>query len=72
MRESYSTVKENGLDYAMSIAEDLRSQGYEVISGPKEAMVPRGEGSDGKPILVPGYSIIVDDGRPPYAPIITE
>ena len=72
MREIYSTVKENGYDYALKVTRELRQKGYEIISGPEEAMVPRGEGSDGKPILVPGYSIIVDDGRPPYAPIITE
>lgn len=72
MRESYSTVKENGIEYALQIAEELRSKGYEIISGPTEAKVPRGQRSDGSPIMVPGYLIVVDDGRPPYVPIITE
>ena len=72
MRESRSTVKENGYGYALKIAEDLRAEGYEIISGPEEALVPRGEGSDGKPIMVPGYRIIIDDGRPPHVPIIVE
>ena len=72
MRESYSTVKENGIEYALQIAEDLRQKGYEIISGPYEAMVPRGQRSDGSPMLVPGYKIVVDDGRPPYVPVITE
>ena len=72
MRESYSTVKENGYGYALEVAEELRQKGYEIISGPEEAMIPRGQKSDGSPILVPGYRIIVDDGRPPYVPIIAE
>ena len=72
MRETYSTVKENGYDYAMEVAEELRAKGYEIISGPEEAQVPRGQRSDGTPILVPGYKIVADDGRPPYVPIITE
>ncbi len=72
MRESYSTVKENGYNYALEVAEELRQKGYEIISGPEEAMVPRGQRSDGSPILVPGYRIVVDDGRPPYAPVITD
>lgn len=70
MRDSFSTVKENGYDYAFKLAEDLRADGYEIISGPDEAMVPRGEGSDGKPVLVPGYRIVVDDGRPAHVPIL--
>lgn len=72
MRQSYSTVKENGYDYAFSIAEELREDGYEIISGPVEAMVPRGEGSDGRPIMVPGYRIVVDDGKPSRIPIFTK
>ena len=72
MRESHSTVRENGYDYAFKVAEDLRAEGYEIISGPTEAMVPRGEGRDGKPIMVPGYRIVVDDGRPPHVPVIIE
>ena len=72
MRETYSTVKENGYLYAVEVAEELRQKGYEIRSGPIEAMVPRGQRSDGTPILVPGYRIIVDDGRPPYVPIVSE
>lgn len=72
MKEIYSTVKENGYNYALEIAVELRQKGYEIISGPEEAMVPRGQKSDGLPILVPGYRIVVDDGRPPYVPVITE
>ena len=72
MKETYSTVKENGYDYALEIADELRAKGYEVTHGPYEAMVPRGQRSDGSPIMVPGYKIDVDDGRPPYVPIITE
>ena len=72
MRETYSTVRENGDEYAMEVAEELRAKGYEIISGPEEAQVPRGEGSDGKPIMVPGYRIVVDDGRPSRNPIFTE
>lgn len=70
MRESYSTVKENGYEYALQIADELRSKGYEVIAGPYEDMIPRGQGSDGNIMMVPGYKIIVDDGRPPYVPTI--
>ena len=70
MRESYSTVKENGYEYALQIADELRSRGYEIISGPYEAMIPRGQRSNGSPIMVPGYKIVVDDGRPPYASTI--
>ena len=70
MRETYSTVKENGLDYAQRMAEGLRAKGYTIISGPVETMVPRGEGSDGKPIMVPGFQVEVDDGRPEQEPII--
>ena len=72
MRESYSTTRENGYSYALQIVEELRAKGYEIISGPTKAMVPRGQKSDGTPLLVPGYEIIVDDGRPPYKPIIAE
>ena len=72
MRESYSTIKENGIEYALQIAEELRLKGYEIISGPTETKVPRGQRSDGSPIMVPGYLIVVDDGRPPYAPVIVE
>ena len=72
MRESYSTIKENGYSYALQVRDELRAKGYEIISGPKETMVPRGQKSDGTPVMVPGYEIIVDDGRPPYEPIIAE
>lgn len=72
MKETYSTVKENGYDYALELADELRTKGYEIIRGPYEAMVPRGQRSDGSPIMVSGYKIDVDDGRPPYVPIITE
>ncbi len=65
MRETYSTVKENGLQYAEQIARELRANGYRIISGPYEAMVPRGEDCNGNPIFVPGYRIVVDDGRFP-------
>ena len=72
MKQTYSTVKETGYDYALKIAEDLRAEGYEIISGPEEAMVPRGEDSNGCPIMVEGYRIVVDDGRPSYVAIIPE
>lgn len=72
MKETYSTVKENGYEYAFEIAVELRDKGYEILRGPYEAMKPRGQRSDGSPIMVPGYKIDVDDGRPPYVPIITE
>lgn len=72
MRQSFSTVKENGCEYALSIAKELRGDGYEIISGPEETMVPRGEGSDGKPVMVPGYRIVVDDGRPSRTRIFTK
>lgn len=65
MRETYSTVKENGYDYALKVTGELRQKGYEIISGPEEAMVPRGEDSNGNPIFVSGYRIVVDDGRSP-------
>lgn len=65
MRESYSTVKENGYEYALQVTENLKAQGYEIISGPYETMVPRGEDSNGDPIFVSGYRIVVDDGRFP-------
>lgn len=63
MTETYSTVKENGFSYALRIANELEARGYTLISGPTAAMVPRGEGSDGRPIMVPGYEIVVDNGR---------
>ena len=72
MIEYYSTVKENGFDYALQVADELRSKGYEILDGPYETLIPRGERSDGSKIMVPGYRIKVDDGRPDYAPIITE
>lgn len=72
MKETYSTLKENGYDYALSIAGELRSQGYEILRPPYEALVPRGQRNDGSPVMVPGYKIEVDDGRPPYAPIVAE
>ena len=71
MVEYYSTVKENGYDYALEIAEKLRQQGYKVLSVSDETLVPRGCDGDGRPIMVPGYEIKVDDGRPPYRSIIT-
>ena len=70
MRETYSTVKENGYSYALKMAKELKEKGYTIISGPVETMVPRGEGSDGKPIMVPGFQVEVDDGRPEQKPII--
>ena len=65
MRKIYSTVKENGNNYVLEAIKELQQKGYEIISGPKEAMVPRGEDSNGNPIFVPGYRIVVDDGRFP-------
>lgn len=68
MIEYYSTVAENGRDYAMKVAKELSEQGYEILGVSTETVpVPRGEGPDGKPIMVPGYRITVDDGRPPRA-----
>ena len=64
MIEYFSTVKENGKSYAEEVARDLEKQGYEILKI-EEGMVPRGEGSDGKPYYVPGYLITTDDGRPP-------
>ena len=72
MRETYRTFKEDGDDYALAVAEDLRSRGYEVLSGPTETMVPFCEGTAGKPVMVPGYKIVVDDGRPEYVPVISD
>ena len=66
MIEYYSTVAENGRNYAIKVAKELHERGYEILGVSTETvMVPRGEGSDGKPVMVPGYQIIVDDGRPP-------
>ena len=65
MMEYYFTVKEDGEEYALQVAEELRSKGYEVLSI-NEAMVPRGKNTK-----VPGYRIVVDDGRPPYISRIT-
>lgn len=64
MIDYYSVVKENGREYADKIAARLEKQGNEIL-GIEEAMVPRGEDINGKPILVPGYRITVDNGRPP-------
>ena len=72
MRQTYSTVKENGYEYALQVTEDLRAEGYEIISGPEEGMIPRGEDSNGRPIMVEGYRIVVDDGRPSHVTIIPE
>lgn len=65
MRGIYSTVEENGYDYVLKAIKELQEEGYEIISGPEEAMVSRGEDSNGNPIFVPGYRIVVDDGRFP-------
>ena len=66
MIEYYSTVAENGRDYAEKVARELHEKGYEILEVSTDTvMVPRGEGPDGKPIMVPGYRITVDDGRPP-------
>ena len=71
MIEYYSTVKENGFGYAQQVADELRQKGYKILDGPFETMVPRGERSDGSTIMVPGYRIKVDDGRPIRTPIIS-
>lgn len=64
MIEYYSTVKENGWEYAKKTARELEERGYEVLDI-REAVVPRGENADGKVYYVPGYEIVVDDGREP-------
>jgi len=64
MIEYYSTVKENGWKYAWEKAQKLQKQGYEVLDI-VETMVPRGENADGKIYYVPGYRIVVDNGREP-------
>ena len=64
MLDYYSTVKENGWEYAKEMARKLEQQGNEILDV-VETMVPRGENADGKIYYVPGYRIIVDDGREP-------
>ena len=64
MIDHFSTVKENGREFAEQKARDLEEQGYEILEI-AEGMVPRGENADGKTYYVPGYRITVDDGRPP-------
>lgn len=64
MIEYYSTVKENGEKFAKKKAQELQEQGYEILDI-VETMVPRGENADGKIYYVPGYRIIVDNGREP-------
>lgn len=66
MIDYYSTVAENGRGYAMKIAKELSEQGYQILGVSSDTvMVPRGEGPDGEPIMVPGYRIAVEDGREP-------
>lgn len=64
MIQYYSTVKENGWGYAKKKAHDLERSGNEILDI-VETMVPRGENADGKIYYVPGYRILVDDGREP-------
>lgn len=64
MIDHFSTVKENGREFAEQKARELEKQGYEILEITEE-MVPRGENADGKTYYVPGYRITVDDGRPP-------
>ena len=71
MIDVYSTLKESGLDYAKRIAEDLKREGKEIIAISQLTEVPRGCDRYGNPTMVPGYKIIIDDGRPPYVSIIT-
>lgn len=60
------TVNEHSFDNALEVAEGLRAEGYEILSGPREASIPQGVNEDGTPRMVPGYEIIIDDGKPPY------
>lgn len=64
MIEYYSTVKENGWEYAKKTARELERQGGEILDI-VETMVPRGENADGKIYYVPGYRIVVDNGHEP-------
>ena len=66
MLDTRTTVKENGYEYAEKIAGELESQGCRIISI-REGMVPRGMDGKGNPIMVPGYRITFDDGRPSLA-----
>lgn len=66
MLDSCSTVKENGYEYAEKVAEELESQGCRIIAI-REAMVPRAMDSEGNPIMVEGYRITYDDGKPALA-----
>jgi hypothetical protein len=60
-------VNEHNFDDAMEIAEGLRAEGYEILSGPRETYIPQGVNDDGTPRMVPGYEVVVDDGTPRYA-----
>ena len=64
MIEKYTTVKENGREFAELIADGFRKKGWKVISI-EEDMVSRGEN-----YLVPGYTITVDNRRPSFKSII--
>lgn len=64
MIEEYTTVRENGREFAEKIADEFRRKGWKVISI-EEGMVSRGEN-----YMVPGYTITIDNGRPPYKPLI--
>lgn len=66
MLDSCTTVKENGYEYAERIAKELEQQGCRIIAI-REASVPRGVDRKGNPIMVPGYRITYDDGRPALA-----
>lgn len=64
MIEEYSTVLENGREYAEAMAQEFRNKGFKV-SPIEETMVPRYENQ-----YVRGFRFTVDDGKPPYRPII--
>ena len=66
MLDTYTTVKENGIEYAEKVAKELEQKGCRII-GIREGMVPRGVDRNGNPIMVPGYRITYDDGRPAMA-----
>lgn len=64
MIEKYTTVKENGREFAELIADGFRRKGWKVISI-EEGMVSRGEN-----YMVPGYIITVENKRPKYKSLI--